>query len=42
MALDVFHAESLVKMQTIAPIWMIRFRLCYQDGERIRYQMVLL
>ena len=34
MASDVFHAENQVILQPVAPLWMNRFCLCYQDGER--------
>ena len=42
MASDVFHAESRVMLQPVAQLWMNRFRLCYQDGERNRHWVVLL
>ena len=42
MASDVFHVESRVILQPVAPFWMNRFHLCYQDGERNRQRVVLL
>ena len=37
-----FHAENRVILQPAAPLWMNRFRLCYQDGECNRHRVVLL
>ena len=42
MASYVFHAESRVMLRLVVPLWMNRFRLCYQDREWNRHQVVSL
>ena len=34
----VSHAKSRVMWRLVAPLWMNRFRLCYQDGEQNRHR----
>ena len=37
-----FHVESRVMMRLVAPLWMNRFRLCYQAGGLNRHRVVSL
>ena len=42
MASYVFHAESRVMLRLVAPLWINRFRLCYQGGRLNRHRVVSL